>query len=389
MNSVVELGREIELAWAKHDYNEIIFPELAMERLLARDFPRTFEFEEFVEAVLYPRNPPAQLSDDFGQPVITVYSGQGGFVCEVHLWDDNPVYVHNHAFHGAFQMVRGIGIHNEAVFEPKRRVNQHLQLGFVRQTKLETVRGGAHGCFLAGESLIHQLLHVSRGNVSIVVRTRSAPDPYYHYVPPTVRLTQETHAGRYWTKRQVRLLESLYNADPTEGLRVGRKFLSETDMETAYHILHRFYEIAPVSVCATLADACSRITPSDLELILAALREDKRSRVLARLRSAAKHTRERFVYSALICSRSKRQVLDLVAAAYPSDDPARLIASIAAEGEGADLAVMFLQDRTRAEVMRELHDARSRGVDVDIDEATVVEIERAVASWFPSYPIDG
>src|SRR5687768_888429 len=120
MELIEQLGREVEAAWRKQNFNEDQLPAIAGEALRKADITSRLSAWDviewaFGEAELPPQRDPHA---SFGDPPITVFVGPR-FYIDVYFWLEGTTAVHQHTFCGAFQVLMGSSIHSWYEFEPR------------------------------------------------------------------------------------------------------------------------------------------------------------------------------------------------------------------------------------------------------------------------------
>jgi len=128
----------------------------------------------------------SRLSDEFGQPPLTLYSAPDFFI-QALTWIDGTTAVHQHAFDGAFAVAEGASLHVPYRFSPKEVSSEgHLVAGDLVMGEPEVLRPGAVRSIGAGFGFVHALFHLERPTVTIVVRnvSSSLPYPQYNFLRP-------------------------------------------------------------------------------------------------------------------------------------------------------------------------------------------------------------
>lgn len=183
-----KLGNQVELAWARCNYDEERFPELARAALL--EFQSEFALEQLVDEVL--RASPGRLlpqhdiQSTFGEPPLTVFTGRRFYIA-INFWVSSSIAIHEHGFCGAFRVLQGSSFHARYSFEPRTRINSHLKVGSVRPGELELLQPGDVSVIGRSGAGAHRLFHIERPSATLVVRTRGeAGATQFTYLPPGI-----------------------------------------------------------------------------------------------------------------------------------------------------------------------------------------------------------
>ena len=137
-------GRFVEERWRRANRDEHAFPEIALEAM-ALHAPSEVDPGEVTAWALEADalTVQADLHSRFGEPSLTIYSGEG-FRVDLLFWLDGTTTIHRHRFSGAFRVLLGSSLHSEFNFTMQRRVNSRLQLGALRMTRAELLEPGGH-----------------------------------------------------------------------------------------------------------------------------------------------------------------------------------------------------------------------------------------------------
>src|SRR3989442_10718966 len=181
------LGSLVEERWRDHDYNDEIFPEIAVQALAEADPSKWVDPWEIIRWVNTTSQLPAQqdVPGVFGNPPVTLFSGPRFFI-DVYYWVDGTTTIHQHGFCGAFQVLLGSSIHGHYRFTPTREINQNFIVGNLSLESVELLERGAVKRILAGDQYIHSLFHLDRPSATICVRTYQTYKgvPQYNYHKP-------------------------------------------------------------------------------------------------------------------------------------------------------------------------------------------------------------
>ena len=130
-----------------------------------------------------------------GPPAFTVWSSPRFYV-NVYVYTTPEVVVHDHDFSGAFMNLAGVTIHCTYELSGATSIDETVRAGELRLKGIEAISEGRVRPIDAGESFIHQVWHVSRPTVVLVVRTPPlTPSPrQFQYLRPSIA-TQVFRSG--------------------------------------------------------------------------------------------------------------------------------------------------------------------------------------------------
>ncbi|MEZ4337565.1 MAG: hypothetical protein R3B82_13180 [Sandaracinaceae bacterium] len=311
------VGAALETAWAAADRDEEAFPRIA-DRILADD-PPPFDKTAFVAEQLDATQPRrAQLAPHgaFGEPAFTVFHGDG-FVIDVYFWRNSLSGIHNHPFCGLFTLLDGWSVHAVYEHEPREPVGPRVTLGPIRQTALELVEPGERICFsLREHPLIHALIHVPVGAVSMVVRTTRTVG-YLRYFPPGLVVAFDPRGDM--TPQRYDLLETLRHAhDPSFGEHLDR-FLAAADLESAFVVLTRLWGDCDPPTRAALMERVLARHGARAEGLPEVIERSRRWVTGDSLREGLHDPDDRFVATVLMLAESREAALALLARRH--EDP--------------------------------------------------------------------
>lgn len=316
-------GAALEVAWARADRDEERFPAIASE-LLAADPPgAVFDKTTFVLEQLDPSRPARrQLAPPgaFGQPSFTVFHGNG-FVIDVYFWRNSLSGIHNHPFCGVFTVLDGWSVHAVYGLEEPARVSPRVTLGTLRQTALELVEPGDLRPFsLREHPLVHALIHVPVGAVSMVVRTTRTVG-YLRYFPPSLVIAYEDEDEL--VARRIELLETLRHArDPGFAEHLGR-FLDGAELAATFVVLTRMWGDCGPADRAALMERVRARHGARADALPDAMERSRRWVAGDALRESLDDPDDRFVATALMLAETRGAALALLGARHP-DPVARL-----------------------------------------------------------------
>ncbi len=346
------VGAAIETAWAAADRDEEAFPAIA-DRVVAAD-PPPFDKARFVAEQLDPTRPRrAQLAPlgAFGQPSFTVFHGDG-FVIDVYFWRSSLSGIHNHPFCGLFTVLDGWSVHAVYALEERERVGPRVTLGAIRQTALELVEPGARRQFsLREHPLVHALIHVPVGAVSMVVRTTRTVG-YLRYFPPGLVIAHDPRDDDAPVRYE--LLETLRHArDPGFEDHLMR-FLDGADLEAAFVVLTRMWGDCSPEARDALVDRLRARHGARADALPEAIARSRRFHAGDALREGLYDPDDRFVATVLMPAEAREPALAVLGERHP-DPVARLhrfideVAPFEADDPAAPVLAHALADGLDAE----------------------------------------
>jgi hypothetical protein len=181
---------------------------------------------------------PAQvdLAARFGEPPLTLYS-TSRFHISLLYWLDSTTSIHEHAFQGAFRVVRGSSLHSRWRFAEETRICGRLRVGNATRVASEVLTMGDVRPILPGGEGAHALFHLEQPSATLVARTRSDPAarPQYEYCPPSLAVDPLVEDPSLTPRLQ--LLHLLRQEDPARARRAIRQCLVADDLASAVMIL--------------------------------------------------------------------------------------------------------------------------------------------------------
>jgi predicted metal-dependent enzyme (double-stranded beta helix superfamily) len=122
-----ELGTLVESRWRDKNYDENFFPEIAARALSESGLIDCVDPWEIIRWVHQSPALPQQmdLPAKFADPPITLYAAPR-FHIDAYYWLDGTTEIHQHAFSGAFQVLRGSSVHASYRFQVEQEINPHF-----------------------------------------------------------------------------------------------------------------------------------------------------------------------------------------------------------------------------------------------------------------------
>jgi len=168
-----KLAVKLDREWKTKGYKASIFPKLAAQSLAGfrQDADRMRALSDWL---LESRTFPAPLNPfgPAGPPAFTVWANPR-FVVNVYAYMTPAVIIHDHNFAGAFVNVVGRSLHCTYRFNDAERIHPSVHVGALRLRAGDLVPEDRVETIEAGSGFIHQVWHLSRPTVVVVIRTRA------------------------------------------------------------------------------------------------------------------------------------------------------------------------------------------------------------------------
>jgi hypothetical protein len=322
-----QLGAEADRLWRERQYREPEFPEAAFRALESLPPSTRVTLEEILRWAIETDSLPSQhdLSQDFGQPPLTVYWGRD-FRIEVLFWTIGIPGIHQHAFSGAFHVLCGASLHSVSRFSIRQRVTTRLLFGDLRPSTVEVLEAGSSRPILSGQEFIHSTFHLDRPSVTIVIRTNRDQDklPQYTYLPPSI--AYDPHEVPEAIRRRSQLFVMLVASERYDLLTQLFSIVCGTNdiVGVFFYVL----QLCPLLGAANRRKLLALLRPRNEQLVieispvLALL--DKRQHI-QQVRKTIQDPQLQFFLAALLNIQDKDLIVATVRARFPMSDPVSLI----------------------------------------------------------------
>jgi len=321
------LGEHIENAWLKHNYDEVVFPDLVLDVMGQRPPIGEVEVRDIVEWIFGDRQPFRQptVHEFFGEPPVTLFQAPR-FYIEALFWRSGTTAIHEHSFSGAFIVLAGSSVHSHWKFTREHTINSRMLCGRLDRMSTEILHPGGMRPIYSGDRLIHQLFHLEVPSITIVARTYVDRRhlPQYRYLLPGLAIDSEDRDGT-WMRRLV-LLEAMAKGE-IEGLReCSVKLIESCDLETTFSV---FSTLARRKVDEALMEELynlARQRHGDIvELFRRVCEEERRTRIVANLRSKVSNPRARFLLALLMLMPDRDSIFETIQLEFPDSEPLEAI----------------------------------------------------------------
>ncbi len=319
-----QLGRGIEAAWSKANYDEHALPEIAQRALEANKPSDHVTPSQIIEHTLFHRDrghgaPEANV--DFGQPNISVFVAPR-FYIEALFWLDGSTSIHQHSFSGAFHVLAGGSVHTRYELEGERRFNDSFRIGRLVPKEIELLRKGSVRRIVSGPALIHSLFHIDYPSVSIVVRTPNDPDSGVQFDYSYPGIAHDPFRPMTFPKLARRTFEMLRKSKNPQLHELAVRYLRTCEVREAYELLLRESRLPGGTWVFKVLDELGD-TPyaSALPTMRACLEEEIRLAKITAIRSEVTSAELRFTLGVLINSRDKATLYRLLSESFPGAQP--------------------------------------------------------------------
>jgi len=173
IRALENLAVRLDAEWKATGYKTSVFPKLAA-RFLAGFRPENDDrLRALSDWLLRSKTFPAPLNPfgSAGPPAFTVWANPR-FVVNVYAYMTPAVNIHDHNFAGAFVNVVGKSLHCTYRFADAERINPSVHVGGLSLRAADLIAEDRVETIDAGSGFIHQVWHLSRPTVVVVIRTR-------------------------------------------------------------------------------------------------------------------------------------------------------------------------------------------------------------------------
>jgi hypothetical protein len=238
METIKQLGEEVERRWKAENYNEEKLPDIAADALRNARAHENISAWEIAEWSLRQTELPVQrdLPGRFGDPPITLYSAPR-FHIDIYFWFEGTTAIHQHSFCGAFQVLLGSSIHSWYEFEADRHVNVFYETGEMKLKVCQLLELGDVQEIWPGRQYIHSLFHLDQPSATLIIRTDRSPleQPQYSYHKPGLAI--DPFFEQPTTVKQAQVLAAFIRAGREDADTLIREYLAGADLQTTFNLL--------------------------------------------------------------------------------------------------------------------------------------------------------
>lgn len=323
-----DLGDRIERSWLTHNYDEEIFPSLAIEALEAKPPSANVKVDEIIEFAFQqaPFRQPAN-QELFGEPPIMLYFSPR-FYIEALFWFSGTTAIHEHSFSGAFSVLAGSSVHSHWRFARQGTVNSRMLFGQLERVSTEILSPGGTRPIHSGDRLIHQLFHLEVPSVTIVVRTYVDRHhlPQYAYLLPGLALDDKDRDSSY--VRRSMLLDAMMRGSIPGLEHYCQRLVDESDLESIFYYFSMLYRRKiDRALLEKLTTRAQERFGSIIRLFQEVYAWDRRTRIIVALRSKVSDSGPRFLLAILMLMPNRDAIFEAVRLRDPETDPLTSIES--------------------------------------------------------------
>jgi predicted metal-dependent enzyme (double-stranded beta helix superfamily) len=170
---------------------------------------------DLIDALAAAGELPQQLDPDsrFGDPAVTLYRGRD-FVIDAYFWLDPRTGIHNHSFSGVFCLLDGQSLNCDYCFDSDDSDSADVRTGELVLQNLTVMNPGDTFRIVGGADAIHQVWHLAKPTVSLVIRSVQDNDrmEIFQYLPPGLSARDAAHLPPAAAKR-LQMMEFLNSTD--------------------------------------------------------------------------------------------------------------------------------------------------------------------------------
>jgi predicted metal-dependent enzyme (double-stranded beta helix superfamily) len=317
------IGDRIATRWRSYAFDTMALPDIACDVLTSFRPCDNVSASEIIDWVFTTNNMPPQpnLESDFGEPPLTVFAHPQFFIEVIH-WVNGTTTIHQHGFSGAFAVLEGSSIQSRYKFDVTKRINANALVGRLSTRDVLLLRKGDVQPIASGSTLIHSVFHLDSPSVTIVIRTHKDVEnqPQYRYLRP--HLAFNPFYKDIIDVRRLQMLKLLSAIDLQQFELAALRVAATADILTVYHLLsHAHFVLGDGPKYTEIVDQARLCHGSDLAMIEAVIREERRQKSLMRTRKRFKSNDLRFFLGLLLSLDARDSILKLIAQQYTYDSP--------------------------------------------------------------------
>ena len=237
MDRFREFGDELNERWRRSRYDEREFPPIAVdlmrsERMLARiDLQQVLQ-----DAAGGGRLDWLQNDSGFGDLSYILFRNRRFYV-QVLVWTTGDTTIHDHAFSGAFGVIRGDSLCVTYDFELRARINSRFKIGDLVVDRCEHLKRNDVRPIHEAPGLIHALYHLADPTATLVVRTPGTRDVQTQFEYGPTGIAAAAHHVDVVARKQCQALNVLLQTDYAKGEACALGALEQASIDTRYRIV--------------------------------------------------------------------------------------------------------------------------------------------------------
>lgn len=255
VEAFLEFGNRLDAKWRRSGYDEREFPALTADLMRSEGILGRIDVQDVLRhAACGGRFDSLQSDSAFGDLSYIVFNNRR-FYLEVLVWTTNDTTIHDHAFSGAFGIIRGDSLCVTYGFERSARINSRFKIGDLVVRRCEHLNPGDVRPILEAPGLIHALHHLTVPTATLVVRTPGNPDaqPQFNYCPSGIAAAakgMEVVPRKAW-----QALDIMLQADYAKGEEWALRALEQAPIDARYRIVRNLnYDALPAGFSTRVRD---------------------------------------------------------------------------------------------------------------------------------------
>jgi hypothetical protein len=332
MESVMAIGRSIESAWRKENYDERVFPALTAEHLTGSRDRLDLRPEDVARWLATAGEIPRTVRTEptFGESPLTCYSTEHFYV-EILLsaWEGTTA-VRQQGFSGAFRVLAGRSIHSRHRFLCRDRTSARFMLGDVHLVDSELLGPGDVRPVRLDDEHVQSLFQLESPSMNVVVRTYqdSGRAPQYDYLPPHIARDPYVHPPNERMSRLLRLYDMLAALSSSERVPVMTEYLESADLHSSFLVLERQVATRPAEreelseLLKVVRRRHGEVAAARVESVLDDMRRDA---CLLAARKMLRTPEHKLFMDLLRVGRDAETIIRWLGERYPGEQPRELI----------------------------------------------------------------
>lgn len=327
ISQIIELGDAIDWEWDKRGRRVEDFPSICRSHLENADLSG-LKASDFLDLLFSNVDVEQDGNLNFGEPSLRIYQTED-FYIQALFWFDSSTAIHAHSFAGAFYAVEGERICTTWSFQEHRWLADPLCIGELTRKKTELLQPGEIRCIEPASDGIHQIFHLGRPSVTLVVRTFRDKrfTPQLAYLPPGIAFFSSEDPV---VERRIQYLRGALRADHPSFLDYLQKFIDSFDEPAIEFMLYYFCLNQPSAIGEKghriAGDAILRkYGPDALSAAEASAHERIRSNHIINVRARFPERHLRIFLAWLMLVESRDEILSLVSDYFEGDSPLDLV----------------------------------------------------------------
>jgi len=228
-DDVKVLAKNVKVKWAKLNNDPKLFSKVATEELYKTRWKGAFRYPEILHSLWQRKRLPLQAdtAGSFGRPPVTVYD-DNEFVIDIYFWVTPKISIHDHAFGGAFTLLHGLSLHCDYSFDIKKNLSNEVRIGDLAVSQASLLKVGDVREILPGAKFIHQVWHLARPTITLVIRTKKNITRQFHYLLPHLAMLY-SYANSITDTKKIALMDMLYSSHSVLSEKYFKSYVNSFD----------------------------------------------------------------------------------------------------------------------------------------------------------------